>query len=228
MPSFYPTTKQIEQAISSHKPVELTDPLPYLEMFTSLKISSKTSLTQGKPSREGLQHKHIVDMSGPQRLLRTQVSITIDAVKHEINNLQILELSIWAERELGTFIRKQATENGFGNIGWAVDSYWNIATKRARHWQKCEQAFAHLLIGHGNKDVENERQQLAKSQKMSRKELHRYLGRDMLLLQDNHVLLKLTWKIDFDWTGEAESAISAETAFPPACKQSLNPTPLIC
>ena len=50
--------------------------------------------------------------------------------------------------------------------------------------------------------------------KVSRRDLNRHLGRDSLILQDKHVLLKLHWRIAFDWTGEAESQVAAEPVFP--------------
>lgn len=55
---------------------------------------------------------------------------------------------------------------------------------------------------------------------MSRKELARNLGRDILVLESRHVLLKISWKIGFDWTGEAGSEIWVEPAYPRVCEYS--------
>jgi len=130
--------------------------------------------------------------------------------------MQLLRISPWAERELGTFIRSKAQERDLGNASWAMDSYWEIAKKRAQHWHKCETAFAHLLVGRTAEDTENaqSRQQSKPANTITRKDLSRNLGRDTLVLQDKHVLLKLNWQIGFDWTGEAESDIGVEAAFP--------------
>jgi hypothetical protein len=192
--------------------VELADPLPYLEMFTSLNFSTQLSLPRGKvfPASRRVHQKHTIDITGPQKLLTAQVSITIDALANEIIDMHLLRISPWAERELGTFIRTRAQERDLGNASWAIDSYWEIAKKRAQYWHKCETTFAHLLVGRTAEDTENT--QPVKT--ITRKDLSRNLGRNTLILQDKHVLLKLDWQISFDWTGEAESEVTVEAAFP--------------
>ncbi|RAR03413.1 hypothetical protein DDE82_004954 [Stemphylium lycopersici] len=210
-----PRPKQSDKPVPSHRPVELADPLPYLEMFTSFKFSTQLSLPRNKvqPSSKRVHQKHTIDITGPQKLLTAQVAITIDALATEILDFQLLRISPWAERELGSFIRTKAQDKDLGNASWAIDSYWDIAKKRAQHWHKCETAFSHLLVGRTEKDTENgPRKNSTKS--VSRKDLNRHLGRDILVLQDKHILLKLNWRISFDWTGEAQSDVTVETAFP--------------
>jgi hypothetical protein len=198
--------------------VELADPLPYLEMFTSLNFSTQLSLPRSKvlTTSRRVHQKHTIDIAGPQKLLTAQVSITIDALASEIIEMHLLRISPWAERELGTFVRAKAQERDLGNASWAMDSYWEIAKKRAQHWHKCETAFAHLLAGRTTEDTENAQplQRSKPGKTITRKDLSRNLGRDTLILQDKHVVLKLNWRISFDWTGEAESDVSVETAFP--------------
>jgi hypothetical protein len=181
-------------------------------MFTSLNFSTQLSLPRGKifPTSRRVHQKHTIDIAGPQKLLKAQVSLTIDALANETIEMQLVRISPWAERELGTFIRAKAQERDLGNASWAMDSYWEIAKKRAQHWHKCETAFAHLLVGRTAEDKENA--QPAKT--ITRKDLSRHLGCDTLILQDKHVVLKLNWRISFDWTGEAESNVSVEAAFP--------------
>lgn len=210
-----PRPKIEEKPVSSHRPLELADPLPYLEMFTSMKYSTQLSLPREKvsPSSTRVHQKHTIDIVGPQRLLAAQISIHIDTLANEIIDMHIIRLSPWAERELGTFLRKRAEENDLSNACWAIESFWHIAQKRAQYWHRCETSFSHLLPGRSREDSENARPATAKS-KMSRKDLNRHLGRDSLILQDSHVLLKLNWSIGFDWTGEAESEVTIETAFP--------------
>jgi hypothetical protein len=193
----------------------------YLEMFTSFKLSTQLSLPRGKvfPASRRVHQKHTIDIAGPQKLLTAQVSIHLDALANAIIDMHILRISPWAERELGTFVRGKAQEKDLGNTCWAIDSYWELARKRAEYWQKCESTFAHLITGRTNDDTENVRPQMMKSAKaLSRRDLNRHLGRDMLVLQDKHVLLKLNWCISFDWTGEAASDVSVEPAFPQVCK----------
>jgi hypothetical protein len=210
-----PQAKGSARPVPSHRPIELTDPLPYLEMFTSLKFSTQLGLPRGKisPSSKRVHHKHTIDVVGPQKLLTAQLSVIIDALANEVIDMHILRLPTWAERELGTFLRQRAEEKDLGNACWAIDSYWNIAQKRAQFWQRCETTFTHLF-GQTKDNAENVHPQAKSDAKMSRRDLHRHLGRDSLILQDKHVLLKLNWRINFDWIGEAESEVTAEPAFP--------------
>ncbi|EAT84413.2 hypothetical protein SNOG_08137 [Parastagonospora nodorum SN15] len=216
MPIRQPRSKVPEKPVPSHQPVELADPLPYLEMFTSFKVTTQLGLSRGKilPSSKRVHQKHTIDIVGPQKLLTAQISVVIDTLANEIIDMHILRLSPWAERELGTFLRKRAEQRDLGNACWAIESYWNIAQKRAQHWHRAEQTFSHLLAGHSSEDTENTRPKANPDTKISRRDLNRHLGRDSLILQDKHVLLKLNWRIGFDWTGEAESQVTVEPAFP--------------
>ncbi|KAF2852902.1 hypothetical protein T440DRAFT_22948 [Plenodomus tracheiphilus IPT5] len=211
-----PRPMEPERPLPSHRPVQVADPMAYLEMFTSLKFSTQLSLPRGKvfPSSNRVHQKHTIEIAGPQRLLTAQISTLIDALANEIIDLRILRISPWAERELGVYIRDKAEAQDLGNVCWAIDSYWELAKKRAQYWHKCETGFARLIAGHASEDAENMAQQKRPNQVMARRDLNRHLGRDTLVLQDKHVLLKLKWRIGFDWTGEAESEITVEPAFP--------------
>ena len=191
-------------------------------MFTSLKFSTRLDLPPGKilPSLKRVHQKHTVDIVGPQKLLAVQVSVVIDVLATEVADMQIVRLPSWAERELGTFLRDQAEQKDFGNACWAIDSYWAVAQKRAQHWAACQAAFAHLITGRTNEDTENPPPQTKTAQTTSRKDLSRHLGRDTLVLQDKHVLLKLNWRVSFDWTGEAESDVTVEYAVPAAWQEA--------
>jgi hypothetical protein len=209
-------SRESDKPVPSHRPIELADPIPYLEMFTTMKLTTQLHLPRGKilPSSKRVHQKHTIDIVGPQKLLATQVSITIDTLTTEIIDMDIIRLSPWAERELGTFLRQRSETRDLGNASWAIESYWDLAQKRAHYWHRCETTFAHLLVGQSGEDTENARPQAKSDKKMTRRELNRHLGRDTLILQDKHVLLKLNWRIGFDWTGEAESEVTVEPAFP--------------
>lgn len=218
-----PPTKQSrqEKRIPSHQPIELKDPLPYLEMFTSFSLSTQLGLPKSKLlSSSRVHQKHTIDISGPQKLLTAQLAITIDCLSHELVDMHVARLPSWAERELGTFMRAKAKEKDLGNACWAVDSFWDIATKRAQYWHKCEKAFSRLLPQRTITDTEDTVATVTNASILSRKDLSRHLGRDMLILQDKHVLLKINWRILFDWTGEVESNVEVECAIPAVWKEA--------
>ncbi|KAJ4305173.1 hypothetical protein N0V90_000704 [Kalmusia sp. IMI 367209] len=213
-----PPKPERKSTVGSHQPLELEDPLPYLEMFTSFKFSTKVQLPRGRvvPSSNRVHQKHLIEIIGPQSLLTSTISITIDTLTITIIDLKLMSLSNWADRELGSFIRAKADNKDLGNACWAIGSYWDIAKKRAEYWHRCEAAFGHLIPGQTNEDTENltEKSRGKLDLSLSRRDLNRHLGRDILVLEDRHVLLKISWKIVFDWTGEAESEISAAPAVP--------------
>ncbi|KAF2872102.1 hypothetical protein BDV95DRAFT_35886 [Massariosphaeria phaeospora] len=210
--------------IPSHKPLDLDDPLPYLQMFTSFRFTSHLSLPES-PSPPTHQ-THTITLTGPQNLLTATLTLTLDTLTHKITSLELPHLSPWAARDLGAFARTKAQERDLGTVCWAIGSYWEIARKRAECWCKCERAFGHLVPGHASEDVENTDIQgsnaadTAKSGHLSRRALHRHLGRDMFILEDKYVLLRISWRIGFDWSGEAESVVAVQPALPRVCKYS--------
>ncbi|KAF2191149.1 hypothetical protein K469DRAFT_622585 [Zopfia rhizophila CBS 207.26] len=244
-----------EKPVPSHRPLELEDPLPYLEMFTSFRFTSRLSLPDLESfSPTALQYlqTHTIDIVGPQKLLRCTIVMTVDTTNNRVVNLQITHLSPWAERDLGKYMRAKAQKNNISAVCWALGSYWEYAQRRAKCWHRCEEAFEHLLPGRTNEDTENARaanikrkrrglprKALAenrsheeedeevfgvydgdgsapkkKSENLFRPDLHRYLGRELLVLENASVLVHITWRIGFDWTGEAESVIEIQHAVP--------------
>ncbi|KAF2645121.1 hypothetical protein P280DRAFT_514571 [Massarina eburnea CBS 473.64] len=207
--------QQQQKPVATHRPVELDDPLPYLEMFTDFKITTQPKLPRGKafPQSNRVHQTHVINITGPQQLLKVSFSIAIDILTDSIIAFEILELSPWAERELGTYMRKKAQEQDVGNASWAIGSYWEIAKKRAEYWHKCEASFSHLILGNKRNARKNAARGTAEKT-ISRKDFNRHLGRDVLVLEDRHVMLKIRWKIGFDWTGEAESEVGVKVAVP--------------
>ncbi|KAF2445083.1 hypothetical protein P171DRAFT_485152 [Karstenula rhodostoma CBS 690.94] len=219
-----PPKPQPDNPIASHRPLELDDPLPYLQMFTSFTFNTTLSVPRGQnpPSSSRVHQKHVIDITGPQRLLTVSISITIDTLSNAIVDLKLLQLPHWADRELGAFMRARAKEKDLGNACWAVGSYWEVVRKRAEYWHRCEVAFRHLIPGRISEDTENidVRSGGKPGRILLRKDLSRHLGRDTLLLEDRHVSLKITWKTHFDWTGEAESEVGVVPAVPRVWRES--------
>lgn len=215
-----PTSQQPRRMpVANHQPLELKDPMPYLEMFTAFKLSTQLSLPQERvpSSPNHVCQKHVIDITGPQKLLTASISIIIDASTNTIVDLNILRLSSWAERELGSFIHARAKEKDLGNICWAIGSYWEIAKRRAEYWFKCEMSFGHLMADKRRDNATNVSRQ-SPPMGVARKDYYRHLGRDVLVLKDEHVMLKTRWQIGFDWSGEAESTVVVEPAVPRVCK----------
>lgn len=214
--------EQEEEYIPSHKPLQLEDPLPYLSFFTPFKFESTISIPSisnredTNPDANPLHQKHIISIAGPQKLFAAKLDMIVDTETHTVVSLSVPVLSYWAERELGTFIQRKAEEKDLGCVTWAMSSYWMLAVKRAGCWHKCASAHPELVPAHKSSE-----RGPANTGGMSRKDMLSWLGKDELVLENQHVRLKVTWGIGFDWTGEAESTVGVEYAVPSIC-ESLN------
>jgi hypothetical protein len=185
-------------------------------MFTSFTFSTRLSLPLTKPSHSSprIHQTHTIDITGPQKLLTAQLSLTVDATTHTVTAMTLLSLSPWADGELGAFLRLQAREHALSTACWAIDSFWALARKRAMYWHKCTATFAHLLPGRTHAAAAAAAAATTPKHTLTRRDLTRHLGRDVLVLQDAHVVLKISWRISFDWTGEAASSVAVEHAVP--------------
>lgn len=233
--------------LPSHEPVELDDPLPHLQLFTSFNYESKVDV--GKDS--GLQ-VHSISMRSPASLLRLDFEMTANPATQSVSNLDIQFLSPWASSELGSWITQRAAGNDVGAVCWAAESYYDLTVKRAKCWAQCYREFGRLLNDsttakttkngkkagqhRGNQqtvptssNIEEEAEEVSgigndlagKEQdgySMSRAELVRGLGRQSIIFQSKEVFFKVFWNIQFDWTGEAESVVGADVALPGVCK----------
>jgi hypothetical protein len=238
----------------SHYPLDLDDPLPYLQLFTPLKCETEIKLIVPpeslKDTKNPLQ-EHCITIKAPKDMLSITLKMILDPVSHVVTSLDIMEVSFWAEHELGTWIRKQAGARDIGSIAWAINSYWDLAQKRAKCWMHCQDVYSRL-IGDGSLGSSSN----AKSEKrMSRTEtseneesnaeeitgivqsssnkhgaiartkkraLQRHLGIDSILFQNYEVAFRVEWRIDFDWTGNSESYIIANVGVPAVCRFTSN------
>ena len=147
-----------EKPLPSHLPIELVDPLPYLQAFSPLTYTSTiTLLPQEATSPQGssqeseqpiLQH-HLINASHPSGLFGSQISMTVATSTLSISSLDILKLDGSAESELGTFVRQRASAEGplgkdISVVCWAMGRWVEVAISRARFWCAVENEFGTL------------------------------------------------------------------------------------
>ncbi len=136
----------------SHHPIEVDDPLPYLQSFTPLTFSSTyESIPSAAGNASGRYQLHHIKVTSPGDLLTSRIRLTVDTTTHSIAALTIPGLSSWAESELGTWIRARAKDNSpagkdITSICWAMGRYWVLAKRRAHYWMRCEREFKSLII----------------------------------------------------------------------------------
>ncbi|KAI9793191.1 MAG: hypothetical protein M1816_000611 [Peltula sp. TS41687] len=138
----------------SHYPIDLDDPLPYLQLFTPLTFTSTSKLFPSSATAVNsnrAEQQHVIKATSPEHLLTASMALTVDIATHTITALSIASLSGWAERELGKWIRSRADSSNvagrdISSICWAIGRYWELAEKRARYMVRCEENHPELLL----------------------------------------------------------------------------------
>ncbi|TID24991.1 hypothetical protein E6O75_ATG04196 [Venturia nashicola] len=210
-----------DKAIPSHLPVPQSNPLPLLTLFTPLKFTSAINPPSKSGSRDEIQQIHHITIKGPASLLSCELDLTISSSPEEnetpsVGSLTLSNLSPWASAEVGPFLRKRAKEGDINTIGYALARHWDISMKRAQCWSRCCKEFRHLLALSKELQPTTEEEEASSLEiaKPSKRDLLPHLGRQFLSFETKSVVLRIEWRLNFDWTGEVESIVSAKAAFP--------------
>ncbi|MCJ1285576.1 hypothetical protein MMC26_004917 [Xylographa opegraphella] len=230
--------------IPSHNPLQLEDPLPHLQVFTSLTIDSVSSIVPSSESSQPWLQHHDITFTSTENLLRIGLHLSVNPADQSVNSLTVDSVSSWAKSELGDWLNDQASSGDLPIIGWACGKYWEVALLRARCWKRCYQRFRGLICatlesnsdeiyvgndtagptrkpsqGDGDEaylDGSEDREDLQPNLGMSDSDVRSRLGQQSILFSAFSVSFLVTWRINFNWTGEVESFVSACTSFPKA------------
>uniref|UniRef100_A0A0B7KDU6 Uncharacterized protein n=1 Tax=Bionectria ochroleuca TaxID=29856 RepID=A0A0B7KDU6_BIOOC len=207
-----PDSEEDEEAsdtVHSHRPVIMTaaEELPFLELFS------------------------------PFTLFSALVKITLDALKLEIVSIDVGGLEPAAKPELDSFLRKicqgecnRSMERNIGIITWAMAEWLRISERRAQFWSKLQQETqSKAAILEVSRDVRAKASRQTKgtgSTKSSEGDELSYATVDLLPFMGlqsfdikvpsagSTASVRLNWRVEFDWTGEAQSKVSAVVSIP--------------
>lgn len=239
-----PISSALEKPLPSHLPIALDDPLPYLEAFSPLNYTStivllpsdqSSSASTSGESQPTLQ-KHNIHATHQTGLFAARLTMTVNTSNLSITFLSIPALDTNAEKELGPFIRDRAagTGNDISVVCWAMGRWVEVSIKRAAFFCTVGNEFGtaearvksrsrsrkrkrhHGVEEDGDGDVEEEDE--LKGRKWTRRQLLPHMGRTSMEIVNEEVELRIEWKIGFDWTGEAESAVKAGARVSKSCK----------
>ena len=141
------------------------------------------------------------------QLLQAKLQVTMDRTEQIVTGLNILEMSQWAHRELGTWFTLLNGNKNLSAIGAAFGHYYLVSKERAQCFQDSEQEFRALL----------DNRTLAAS--IGQQDLISYLGRQTLTFSREPVALDFSWLLSINDEGEVESLISAKANFPASWQQ---------
>lgn len=121
-------------------------------------------------------------------------------------------------------------------ICWAMGRWYDVAVKRARFWlilekelgseegrrrsnERIEKAAKRKkTIAEGEEEDANDGDAASGKQKWTRRLLLPHMGQQDFVIASAKVELRIEWNILFDWTGEAESVVSASARVPLSCE----------
>lgn len=251
----------------SHHPIPMSaaEELPYLQVFTPLTFTSKSTTIsvpsdQGEPMLKKLSIR--IGSATPPGLFVAGMEMTVNTRTLAVSSLAVPRLDPAAVRELQPFINRitsnqkpphSALTRNISVLAWAMSEWYRVALKRAKFWYSLEKQ-----LGPEGKDGLSEVVKAMRTRKrrkrrargevdevggsfesadsaggsldgmlLSRADLLPHMGRSTMdlsipCLADEGVgkssELRVSWGIEFDWTGEARSKLGVEVGVPGKCK----------
>lgn len=124
-----------------------------------------------------------------------------------ITQLQVLDVSSWAEQELGTWLRARFEERSLEIIGTVFGRYWNLCLQRLKCWKASSRDLKDLMA----RDLSRI---LLHTDPTDPSDLLEILSQQTLSLIRDEVALDIKWNISIKDDGEVESHVSARPKFP--------------
>ncbi|KAM0557017.1 hypothetical protein ACHAPJ_005697 [Fusarium lateritium] len=216
---------------------------PYLQLFTPFSISSNISMlpeTAGQPLRQ--LHSITFRSREIPGIFTAKVDMTVSATDLTVVDLDVTALEPAAKSELGPFVQKICTsdcnrsmERNVGILSWAMGEWLRIAEERAGFWCQLEQSLgskdgvseaasqmrSRKPRRRKDGDEDKDEDQLTRLESVQKADLIRYLGQQFFDISIPHgaaeepgATVRLVWKTEFDWTGEAQNKLSVMVGVP--------------
>lgn len=224
--------------------LQLFTPLAYTSTVTLLPPTPPSS--DAMSSSDELFQNHIITAKEPSGIFSARLSMTVNTPSFSISHLEIEGLDACAEAEFGRWARERARGRGFlgrdvNAICIAMGRWYEMALRRARFWCTLEselgsedgrrQSKERLKVRRKRRnrsasdETEEQREEGVDALELedgketvwTRRQLLPQMKRSSLVLTNDTVELLVEWTIVIDWTGEAESCVSASAQVPSSC-----------
>ncbi|KAM5346336.1 hypothetical protein ACJ41O_009341 [Fusarium nematophilum] len=228
--------------VKSHHPVQMTaeEELPYLELFSPFSISSKIAILPQVPDQP-LRQLHSITFRSREipGIFTARMDMTVNATDLTILSLDVVALEPAAKPELGPFVQQVCTgdcnrtmQRNVGILSWAMGEWLRVAVERAGLWCRLEKSLGskdgvaeaasemRTRKPKRRKEDEAEDEESTDEEPLKRADLLRYMGKqhfDVSIPRDNAEsgsFVRLEWKTEFDWTGEAQSKLAVMVGVP--------------
>ncbi|KAF4979115.1 hypothetical protein FZEAL_4605 [Fusarium zealandicum] len=224
--------------------------LPYLELFSPFSISSNISILPETPEQPLRQLHAITFRSREiPGLFTARVDMIVNAADLAILDLNVVALEPSAKPELGPFVHKICTgddcnrtmQRNIGILSWAMGEWLRLAVERAGLWcqldkglgskdgvsEAASQMRARKSRRRKDDEEQDEESLLSQVESVDKVDLIRYMGQqyfDISIPQHDAdepgAVVRLEWKTEFDWTGEAQTKLAVMTGVPGKWHQS--------
>lgn len=239
-----PSLETDEANIKSHHPVPMSaaDDLPFLQLFTPFSATSQVSVLPSAQNQPLRQRRQITlrsrDVPG---LFTARVDMVVNAMNLNILALKVPALEPCARPELGPFVEKicsgdcnRTMQHNVGILSWAMGEWYRVAVQRARFWFQLEQSLAAkgdyldaISRMRSEPGLGEDNSQDDDLDTCSKSDLFRFLGQQSydvpvptITGEGPESAVRLEWKIELDWTGEAQSKMGLFLGIPGKCKCS--------
>lgn len=237
-----------EATVRSHHPVSMSaeEELPFLQLFSPFNISAHLSMLPSEG--DGRHQQHTINLTSRHvpGLFHARIEVVTDPMKLRVLSLKVPAIDPAARPELEPFVQKvcagkcnRSMQANCGIITWAMAEWLRVAEHRALFWSQLQRelgsktslaAVARKARSRKHKRGRDEDGSTTGSgSTITTAELFTLIGRQTLDIEvpsgegGRGAALRLSWKIDFDWTGEAQSKVSALTSLPGKCKNTPRP-----
>lgn len=222
--------------------------LPFLQVFTPFDVTSTLVTLPKESDKSALHQRFGITLRSRHApgLFNARMDVEVEAMSLTITSLDVRSLEPAARPELASFLRRicegdcnRSMQHNVGIASWAMAEWLRVAEERARFWVQLDRR---TRSKKALRDVSSNARKGKRSRKVDGEggagggandsggggattaaELMRFMGQQGLdvalpLAKGKESKLRLEWKIEFDWTGEAQSKLAVLAGVPGECE----------
>ena len=169
--------------------------------------------------KESICLSQMLSFSFPCDSLRCEIRAIINVMSKPpyVENMTVLELSTWAEAELGVWLRSPSRSTSLEALGQSIRNYWSACQERLQCFTEAAQAFGSVVMVAHYGDSHADLQQGGRNADN---------GRQKLSFTRDGVSLDVNWQITFTDGGQTTNIITAQPTFPETWEHTQNASEL--
>ncbi|TFB06730.1 hypothetical protein CCMA1212_000291 [Trichoderma ghanense] len=218
--------------------------LPYLQLFSPFEVTSTMAVLHADGEQPLRQRRVMTFRSkDAPGLFTSKVEMMVNATNSSIMELQIQSLEPAARAELGPFLTRicegdcnRSMQRNIGILSWAMGEWYQAAVHRAQLWSRLDRELASKgeflqAVAEARRkkplrrtveEMEDEAEkQPAPALSFTKAKLVHFMGQQAFEFNipsktrsEATSSVRLEWKIDFDWIGEAQNKLTVMIGVP--------------